>query len=228
MFEASHTAGGVLVYGIPEFRLPKAIVQNEVDNLKALGVNRGNQHGHRQSASIDELFGGGLRGRVYGSGAGLPMFMSIPGENLKGVYSANEYLTRINLMKAYRAARHPQIEHAKSVPWWAAATWLWTPPAAPNGWARRRSPRALPPLRGEMPARAEEVDHAKEEGIEFELLTNPVKILGDGTGRVGGLECVRVAPTAPTRADDAPGWWRAQFTLEVDTVVMSPGTSPNP
>ena len=140
VFEALHTAGGVLVYGIPEFRLPKAIVQKEIGYAQGAGRQGGNQYGHRQSALCGRTAGGRVQAVFIGSGAGLPRFMNIPGENLKGVYSANEFLTRVNLMKSYQDNSDTPIQHAKRLRWWEAATWPWTRPAAPKGWARRKFP----------------------------------------------------------------------------------------
>ena len=229
LFEAFHVAGGVLVYGIPEFRLPKAIVANEVEKLKALGVDVETNTVVGKTTSIDELFEEGYEAVFVGSGAGLPMFMGIPGESLVGVYSANEYLTRINLMKAYREGYDTPLKISGS----AAIIGGGNVAMDAARCARRLGAEVHVVYRrseAEMPARLEEVHHAKEEGIEFMLLTNPVKVLDDGTGRVGGLECVKMRLTAPDESGRrAPKVVEgSNFTLEVDTVVMSLGTSPNP
>ena len=230
VFEALHTAGGVLVYGIPEFRLPKAIVQKEIDTLKALGVKVETNMVIGRVLSIDELLEQGYEAVFIGSGAGLPRFMNIPGENLKGVYSANEFLTRVNLMKAYQPGSDTPIEHAKRVAVVGggnvamdAARCAKRLGAEDVFIVYRRSEK-------ELPARAEEVEHAKEEGIVFHLLNNPTKILGDDQGFVKGMECIRMELGEPDasgrrRPVEMPG---SEFTLDVDCVIMAIGTSPNP
>lgn len=230
VFEALHLAGGVLVYGIPEFRLPKDIVQKEIDTLKELGVKVETNMVIGKIFSIDELFDAGFESVFIGSGAGLPRFMNIPGENLKGVYSANEFLTRVNLMKAYREGTHTPIEHAKKVAVVGggnvamdAARCAKRLGAEEVYIVYRRSDK-------ELPARAEEVEHAKEEGIIFKLLTNPIEILGNDDGFVSGIECVEMELGEP----DASGRRRpvvkegSEFVLDVDCVIMAIGTSPNP
>ena len=230
VFEALHTAGGVLVYGIPEFRLPKDIVQKEIDTLKALGVKVETNMVIGRVLSIDELLEQGFEAVFIGSGAGLPRFMRIPGENLKGVYSANEFLTRVNLMKAYQPGSDTPIEHAKRVAVvgggnvaMGAARCAKRLGAEDVFIVYRRSEK-------ELPARAEEVEHAKEEGIVFHLLNNPTKILGDDKGNVKGMECIRMELGEP----DASGRRRpvevegSEFILDVDCVIMAIGTSPNP
>ncbi|MBQ1675123.1 MAG: NADPH-dependent glutamate synthase [Oscillospiraceae bacterium] len=232
VFEALHLAGGVLVYGIPEFRLPKSIVQKEVDGLKAMGVKVETNMVIGRVCSIDELMEEyGFEAVFIGSGAGLPMFMHIPGENLKGVYSANEFLTRINLMKAYRADSDTPIMdlHGKKV-------------AVVGGGnvamdAARCSKRLGADVyvvyrRGmeELPARKEEVEHAIEEGIVFKTLNNPVKINGDSEDRVSSMTCIEMELGEPDasgrrRPVEKPG---SEFDLSVDAVIMSLGTSPNP
>ena len=230
VYEALHLAGGVLVYGIPEFRLPKAIVQKEVDGLKALGVTIATNTVVGRTISIDELMEEeGFEAVFIGSGAGLPMFMGIPGENYKGVYSANEFLTRINLMKAYRPDSDTPIQHPKKV-------------AVVGGGnvamdAARCSKRLGAEVyvvyrRGmeELPARHEEVEHAEEEGIIFKTLNNPVEILADENDNVRAIRCVKMElgePDASGRRSPKaiPG---SEFDLEVDCVIMSLGTSPNP
>lgn len=197
VFEALHTAGGVLMYGIPEFRLPKTIVQKEIDTLKDLGVEFVLNFVVGRSETIDELFGDGYEAIFVGSGAGLPTFIGVPGENANGVYSANEYLTRINLMKAYREGYDTPLKISGS----AAIIGGGNVAMDAARCAKRMGAEHVYVLyrrdEEEMPARKEEVHHAKEEGIEFMLLTNPVKVLDDGTGRVGGLECVKMRLTAP-------------------------------
>lgn len=230
IFEAFHTAGGVLVYGIPEFRLPKAIVKKEIDNLKDMGVDIETNMVIGKVLSIDELFDMGYQACFVGSGAGLPSFMGIEGEAHVGVYSANEYLTRTNLMKAYLDEYDTPIIKSKSVA------------VVGGGNVAMDAARCAKRLgaenvyivyrRGleEMPARKEEIHHAMEEGIIFKNLTNPVKILGDDKGRVSSMECVEMELGEP----DASGRRRpiekvgSNFQLEVDTVIMAIGTSPNP
>ena len=230
IFEALHTAGGVLQYGIPEFRLPKAIVNKEVDNLRDLGVVVETNMVIGRVLSIDELMEDGYEAVFIGSGAGLPRFMNIPGENLKGVYSANEFLTRVNLMKAYKEGSTTPIMHAKrvavvgggNVAMDAARSALRLGAEEVNIIYRRSD--------AELPARAEEVHHAKEEGIIFRTLTNPVEILGDDDDAVTGIKCVEMELGEP----DASGRRRpivkegSEFTIPMDCVIMSIGTSPNP
>ena len=231
MFEALHEAGGVLVYGIPEFRLPKLdVVAKEVENVKALGVKIETNVIIGRSITIDELMDEeGFEAVFIGSGAGLPMFMGIPGETAKGVFSANEYLTRNNLMKAFREDYDTPIVHGKkvavvgggNVAMDAARTALRL--GAEVHIVYRRS-------EAELPARAEEVHHAKEEGIVFDLLTNPTEILVDENDAVAGMKCIRMELGEPDasgrrRPVEIPG---SEFVLDVDTVIMSLGTSPNP
>lgn len=231
IFEALHLAGGVLVYGIPEFRLPKSIVQKEIDGLKALGVKVETNMVIGRTISIEELKAEyGFEAVFVGSGAGLPKFMNIPGENLKGVFSANEFLTRVNLMKAYKSTSTTPIKENKNVA------------VVGGGNVAMDAARCALRLgaenvyivyrRGmeELPARKEEVEHAIEEGIIFKLLTNPIEILGDETGTVSGMKCVEMMLGEP----DASGRRRpivkpnSEHTIEVDCVIMSLGTSPNP
>ncbi len=239
VFEALHTAGGVLVYGIPEFRLPKAIVAREVETLKALGVEIKTNMIIGKTLTIDELFDEGYEAVFVGSGAGLPRFMGIPGESLKGVYSANEFLTRSNLMKAYREGSATPIMKAKNVAvvgggnvaMDAARTALRL--GAENVYIVYR--RSL----DELPARKEEVEHAMEEGIQFKLLTNPTKILGfmdendkrnPRNGFVSGMECVEMELGEPDESGRRSPVVKedSEFVLPVDCVIMSIGTSPNP
>ena len=239
IYEALHTAGGVLVYGIPEFRLPKTIVQKEVDGLKNLGVDIQTNMIIGKTLTIDELFEAGFEAVFIGSGAGLPNFMEIPGESLKGVYSANEFLTRSNLMKAYKESpQTPIMKGGKvavvgggNVAMDAARTALRLG-AEKVYIVYRRSME-------ELPARKEEVEHAKEEGIVFKVLNNPVEILGyqnptdprdPKNGFVTGMKCIKMELGQP----DERGRRRpipiegSEFILDVDTVIMAIGTSPNP
>ena len=239
VFEALHTAGGVLVYGIPEFRLPKSIVKKEVDNLVAMGVEMMTTVVIGRTLTVSELFDMGYEAVFIGSGAGLPRFMGIPGEAYKGVYSANEFLTRSNLMKAYKDDSATPIMKGGRV--------------AVVGGGNVAMDAARTALRlgaekvyivyrrsmDELPARAEEVEHAEEEGIEFRLLTNPTEILGyknpdnprdERNGFVTGIKCIRMELGEPDergrrRPVEVPN---SEFTLDVDAVVMSIGTSPNP
>ena len=231
VYEALHLAGGVLVYGIPEFRLPKAIVQNEIEGLQAMGVDIETNMVIGKVLPIDELMHDyGYEAVYVASGAGLPRFMGIPGESLKGVYSANEYLTRVNLMKAYKEGSKTPIKKSKNVA------------VVGGGNVAMDAARSAKRLgaenvyivyrRGmeELPARKEEVEHAEEEGIIFKLLTNPVRVLGDENGCVTGMECVEMELGEP----DDSGRRRpvekkdSNFVLDVDTMIMSIGTSPNP
>ena len=230
VFEAFHLAGGVLVYGIPEFRLPKSIVQKEIDTLKDLGVKIETNMVIGKVISIEELIKEyDFKAVFVGSGAGLPKFMNIPGENLNGVYSANEFLTRINLMKAYKDDATTPIKHGKKVV------------VVGGGNVAMDAARCAKRLGGdvhivyrrtldELPARKEEVEHAMEEGIIFDLLTNPVSIKGSETGWVDAVTCVKMELGEP----DASGRRRpveikgSEFDIEADVVIMALGTSPNP
>ena len=230
IYEALHTPGGVLVYGIPEFRLPKDIVRHEIDGLKEMGVDVETNVVIGKTITIDELFDMGNEAVFIGSGAGLPRFMGIPGESLKGVYSANEFLTRINLMKAYKEESKTPIQHAKNVA------------VVGGGNVAMDAARSAKRLgaenvyivyrRGmeELPARKEEVEHAVEEGIIFKTLNNPVEVLGDENGNVCGMRCVEMELGEP----DESGRRRpvvkegSEFVLDVDCMIMSIGTSPNP
>ena len=230
VFEALHTAGGVLVYGIPEFRLPKDIVQKEIDGLKALGVDVQTNMVIGRVLSIDELLEQGYEAVFIGSGAGLPRFMNIPGENLKGVYSANEFLTRVNLMKAYQPGSDTPIEHAKRVAVVGGGNVAMDAARCAKRLGAEEVFIVYRRSEKELPARAEEVEHAKEEGIVFHLLNNPTQILGDENGNVKGMECIRMELGEPDasgrrRPVEVPG---SQFTLDVDCVIMAIGTSPNP
>lgn len=230
VFEALHTAGGVLVYGIPEFRLPKDIVQKEIDGLKALGVDVQTNMVIGRVLSIDELLEQGYEAVFIGSGAGLPRFMNIPGENLKGVYSANEFLTRVNLMKAYQSGSDTPIEHARRVAVVGGGNVAMDAARCAKRLGAEEVFIVYRRSEKELPARAEEVEHAKEEGIVFHLLNNPTQILGDENGNVKGMECIRMELGEPDasgrrRPVEVPG---SEFTLDVDCVIMAIGTSPNP
>ena len=230
IFEALHLAGGVLVYGIPEFRLPKSIVEKEIGNLKALGVKVETNMVVGRVFSVDELMDEyGFESVFIGSGAGLPRFMNIPGENLKSVFSANEFLTRVNLMKAYKDDARTPVFHAQRVV------------VVGGGNVAMDAARCAKRLGAdvhivyrrsetELPARAEEVEHAKEEGIVFQFLTNPTRVLEGENGMVAGIECIRMELGEP----DASGRRRpvevagSEFTIDCDCVIMALGTSPNP
>ena len=230
VFEAFHTAGGVLSYGIPEFRLPKAIVAREVSNLEKMGVDIELNMVIGKVLTIDELFEMGFEAVYIASGAGLPRFMGIPGESLKGVYSANEYLTRINLMKAYKPDSKTPIKKSRRVAVVGGGNVAMD--AARSAKRLGAEEVYIVYRRGmqELPARREEVEHAQEEGIIFKTLTNPVEVLGDENGCVCGMRCVEMELGEP----DASGRRRpvvkegSEFTLDVDTMIMSIGTSPNP
>ena len=230
VFEALHLAGGVLVYGIPEFRLPKSIVQKEIDGLAALGVDIQTNVVVGKTLSVDELIEEyGFEAVFIGSGAGLPKFMNIPGENLKGVYSANEFLTRINLMKAYTDSSDTPIFKGEHVV------------VVGGGNVAMDAARCARRLGGEvtivyrrtekeLPARNEEIEHAKEEGIEFKLLSSPIEIKDNGEGWVGNVVCQAMKlsePDASGRARPVPIEGKT-FDVEADTVIMALGTSPNP
>lgn len=230
VFEALHLAGGVLVYGIPEFRLPKAIVQKEIDTLKDLGVTVETNVVIGKTITIDELKSEyGFEAVFIGSGAGLPKFMNIPGENLKGVYSANEFLTRINLMKAYQAGSDTPIQHGHHV----AVVGGGNVAMDAARCAKRLGAEVTVLYRrteAELPARREEVEHAMEEGIVFKFLTNPLAVTGDDKGWVSGIHCQQMELGEP----DASGRRRpvaisgSEFDLPMDVVIMALGTSPNP
>ena len=230
MFEALHTAGGVLVYGIPEFRLPKAIVANEITKLQAQGVEVMTNMVIGRVLTIDELFEMGYEAVFVGSGAGLPMFMNIPGEALKGVMSANEYLTRTNLMKAYLNEADTPVIKSKAVAVVGGGNVAMDAARCAMRLGAEHVYIVYRRGEAEMPARLEEQHHAKEEGIEFKTLCNPVEIIGDENGRVCGMKCVRMElgeadASGRRRPIEVPD---SEFVLDVDTVVMSLGTSPNP
>ena len=230
VYEALQTAGGVLVYGIPEFRLPKEIVAKEVGKLSDMGVQIQTNMVIGRAFSIDELFCEGHEAVFVGSGAGLPSFMNIPGENLLGVYSANEYLTRVNLMKAYKDGYDTPIAKSRKVAVVGGGNVAMDAARCAKRIGADEVYIIYRRSEVELPARAEEVHHAKEEGIIFKLLNNPVRIIGNEKGRVSGIECIVMELGEP----DASGRRRpipkenSNFVLDVDTVIMSIGTSPNP
>lgn len=228
VFESLHKEGGVLVYGIPEFRLPKAIVAYEIDTLRKKGVKFVTNVVVGRAIDVDDLFRDGFKAVFIGTGAGLPRFMNIPGENLVGVYSANEYLTRINLMKAYRDDYDTPIKKNKKIAVVGGGNVAMDAARCAKRMGAevhlvyRRS-------RQEMPARAEEIEHAEEEGIIFHLLNNPTKVIGDEKNHVSQIECIKMELGEP----DASGRRRpvpvdgSEFTLDVDAVIMALGTRLN-
>ncbi len=229
VFEALHVAGGVLTYGIPEFRLPKSVVKREIETLKSLGVKIETNAIIGKTLSVDELLESGFESVFIGSGAGLPMFMKIPGENLKGVYSANEFLTRINLMEAYKDGSCTPVFRAKRV----AVVGGGNVAMDAARCAKRIGADVTIVYRrteAELPARLEEIEHAKEEGIEFKFLTSPIHIDGDDDGWVKNVRCQQMRLSEP----DASGRARpvpiegCETDLPCDCVIMSIGTSPNP
>lgn len=230
IFEAFHLSGGVLVYGIPEFRLPKSLVQKEIDGLLKQGVKIRTNMVIGKVLTIDELFEEGYDAVFIGSGAGLPAFMNIPGENLNGVYSANEFLTRINLMKAYKEDAETPIMRGNSVAVVGGGNVAMDAARCAKRLGAENVYIIYRRSEAEMPARLEEVHHAKEEEIIFKVLTNPTQILGDDKGWVKGIECVQMELGEP----DASGRRRpiakegSEHIIDVDTVIMSIGTSPNP
>ncbi|NCB62855.1 MAG: NADPH-dependent glutamate synthase [Clostridia bacterium] len=230
IFEAFHTSGGVLVYGIPQFRLPKEIVQHEVDGILAMGAKLSTDTVIGKTITIDELFEMDFKAVFVGSGAGLPMFMGIPGESLVGVCSANEYLTRVNLMKAYREEYDTPVAKSRAVAVVGGGNVAMDAARCAKRMGAEHVYVVYRRSEAEMPARAEEVHHAKEEGIEFHLLNNPTKIIADDKGHACGMECIKMElgqPDASGRRSpvEVPG---SEFVLDVDTVIMSLGTSPNP
>ena len=230
IFEAFHEAGGVLLYGIPEFRLPKAIVKKEIEGLEAMGVKLVKNAVIGKCETIDELFEQGFESVFIGSGAGLPKFMRIPGESLNGVYSANEYLTRVNFMKAYKEGYDTPITHDRRIAIVGGGNVAMDAARTAKRLGAEEVYIVYRRSEEELPARKEEVHHAKEEGIIFKLLNNPVEILGDENGQVVGMKCIEMELGEP----DASGRRRpvakegSEFVLDVDAVIMSIGTSPNP
>ena len=231
VFEALHIAGGVLVYGIPEFRLPKAIVKREINGLKALGVEIATNAVIGKTFSIDELMKEhGFEAVFIGSGAGLPRFMNIPGENLKGVYSANEFLTRINLMNAYREGSSTPIQKPKSAAIVGGGNVAMDAARCAKRLGAENVYIVYRRSEEELPARAEEVEHAKEEGIIFRTLTNPREIIGDENGFVSKLICSEMELGEPDASGRRKPNEKVGSTVEIecDCVIMSIGTSPNP
>ncbi|MBS6182613.1 NADPH-dependent glutamate synthase [[Clostridium] innocuum] len=230
VFEALHVAGGVLMYGIPEFRLPKTVVQTEIEGLKQMGVDIQTNMVIGRSESVDDLFDAGYESVFIGSGAGLPSFMNMPGENLKGVYSANEFLTRCNLMKAYKDGVDTPIQHPKRAVIVGGGNVAMDAARCAKRLGVEEVTIVYRRSMEELPARKEEVEHAMEEGIIFKLLTNPVRVLGNEDGWVCGMECVSMELGEP----DASGRRRpveikgSNFVLDVDCMIMAIGTSPNP
>lgn len=229
IFEALHIAGGVLVYGIPEFRLPKAIVAREVEGLKAMGVDVETNVVIGRSISVDDMLQ--KYDTVYiGSGAGLPRFMGIEGENLKGVYSANEFLTRINLMKAYQEGSRTPVQHGKRVAVVGGGNVAMDAARCAKRLGAEEVCVIYRRSMEEIPARAEEVENAIEEQIEFKTLMNPVRIIGDADGNVTGIECINMELGEP----DESGRRRpvaikgSEHVMDVDSVIIAIGTSPNP
>lgn len=230
IFEALHLPGGVLVYGIPEFRLPKSVVQKEIDKLKDLGVKIILNAVVGRSFTIDELFEHGFEAVFIGSGAGSPKFLNIPGENLSGVYSANEFLTRINLMKSYQKDSATPIVNSKKVAVVGGGNVAMDAARCAKRLGAEEVYIVYRRSEEELPARKEEVEHAKEEGIIFKLLNNPVEVIGNEKRFVTGLKCVKMElgePDASGRRKpiEKPG---TEFVLDVDTVIIAIGTSPNP
>ncbi|MBQ2676694.1 MAG: NADPH-dependent glutamate synthase [Clostridia bacterium] len=230
VFEAFHVAGGVLMYGIPEFRLPKAIVQKEIDEMKKLGVKIETNMVIGKVLSVDELLENGYDAVFIGSGAGLPNFMKIPGEALLGVYSSNEFLTRVNLMKAYKPEYDTPINKMRDVAVVGGGNVAMDAARCAKRLGAENVYIVYRRSEDEMPARAEEIHHAKEEGIEFLMLNNPVAINGDENGRVSSVTCVKMELGEP----DASGRRSpkaiegSEYELTVDTVIIAIGGSPNP
>lgn len=231
IFEALHTPGGVLSYGIPEFRLPKKIVKKEIENLKKMGVTIKTNVVIGNSITVDELFSEeNFKAVFIGSGAGLPKFMNIEGENLNGVYSANEFLTRINLMKAYEKDSQTPIYKAKKVAVVGGGNVAMDAARCAKRLGAEKVYIIYRRSEEEMPARLEEIEHAKEEGIELKLLTNPIKINGDENFFVKDIECVKMKLSDPDESNRRrPVEIKdSNFKIEVNSVIMSIGTSPNP
>ncbi len=230
IFEALHVPGGVLVYGIPEFRLPKKIVQKEIENLEKLGVKVLTNMVIGKTLSVDELPQEGFEAVFIGTGAGLPRFMGIPGENLNGVYSANEYLTRINLMKAYKKDSATPVKIAKNVAVVGGGNVAMDAARCAKRMGAENVYIVYRRSLDEMPARREEIEHAMEEGIIFKTLNNPVEIIGDENGNVCKMHCIEMELGEP----DESGRRRpvekenSKYELQVDAVIMAIGTSPNP
>jgi glutamate synthase (NADPH/NADH) small chain len=230
IFEALHVSGGVLVYGIPEFRLPKAIVRKEIENMEKLGVKIERNFIVGKTMTIDEMFESGYEALFIGSGAGLPKFMGINGENLNGVYSANEFLTRVNLMNAYLDEYDTPIKDFDKVAVVGGGNVAMDAARCAKRIGAKEVYIVYRRSMDEMPARREEIHHAEEEGIIFKLLTNPTEVLGTEDGWVRGMRCVEMELGEP----DASGRRRpvpkadGEFEMDVDGVIMALGTSPNP
>jgi len=230
IFEAFHTAGGVLVYGIPEFRLPKSIVAKEIESLKSMGVKIVTNYVVGRTATVDDLFDDGFEAIFVGSGAGLPSFMRVPGENLNGVYSANEYLTRINLMKAYREDHDTPLRAYKNVAVVGGGNVAMDAARSAKRMGAENVYIVYRRGEAELPARLEEIHHAKEEGIIFKFLTAPVEVLGNEDGWVAGMKCIEMELGEP----DASGRRRpvakegSEFDIDLDCIIVAIGTSPNP
>ena len=230
IFEAFHTAGGVLMYGIPEFRLPKATVQREINNLKKLGVEIKTDMVIGKTLPVDEIMGMGYKAVFIGTGAGLPNFMGIPGEGLVGVFSANEYLTRINLMKAYMADYDTPVKKFNSIAVVGGGNVAMDAARCAMRLGAEHVYVIYRRSEAEMPARREEVHHAKEEGIEFVYLTNPTEIIGDENGHVSGIKCIKMA-LGEAGADGRRSVTAipdSEYVIPIDACIMSIGTSPNP
>jgi len=230
LFEALHEPGGVLVYGIPEFRLPKAIVAAEVEAIEGLGVEIRRNVVVGKTVTLDELFEEGYDAVFLGIGAGLPMFGGIEGENLAGVYSANEFLTRANLMRAYDPRYDTPIAHGRRVGVWGGGNVAMDSARTALRLGAEEVIIVYRRTRAEMPARRDEVHHAEEEGVRFELLVNPVRVLGDERGHVAGVECLRMELGEPDdsgrrRPVPKPG---TEFTIPLDTFIVAIGTRANP
>lgn len=230
VFEALHVAGGVLMYGIPQFRLPKEIVQHEIEGLKQLGVEIECNTVIGRSESVDELFEEGYEAVFIGSGAGLPNFMNLPGENLKGVYSANEFLTRCNLMKAYQEGVDTPIQRPEKAVIVGGGNVAMDAARCAKRLGVKEVSIVYRRSMEELPARKEEVEHAMEEGIQFCLLRNPVRVLGDEEGWVKGVECVEMELGEPDESGRRRPMEKAgsNFVIEADCMIMAIGTSPNP
>ena len=230
IFEAFHTPGGVLIYGIPEFRLPKAIVAKEIESLKEMGVKIVTNYVVGRTATVDDLFDDGFEAIFVGSGAGLPSFMRVPGENLNGVYSANEYLTRINLMKAYDKNYDTPLRPYKNVAVVGGGNVAMDAARSAKRMGAENVYIVYRRGEAELPARLEEIHHAKEEGIIFKFLTAPVEVLGNDDGWVTGMKCIEMELGEP----DASGRRRpvakegSEFDIDLDCIIVAIGTSPNP
>ncbi len=230
VFEALHLAGGVLVYGIPEFRLPKAIVKAEIENLKALGVEINTNMVIGKILTVDELLESGYEAVFIGSGAGLPNFMGIKGEELNGVYSANEFLTRINLMKAYEPGSKTPVHHGKKVAVVGGGNVAMDAARCAKRLGAEEVYIIYRRSMAELPARKEEVEHAVEEGIIFKTLTNPIEVLGDEQANVTGISCTEMELGEPDESGRRSPVVKkgSEFVLDIDCMIMAIGTSPNP